>query len=59
MDHPIAHPRNALVLGLIFAAVAAIYLWVSHDAGGATMIAALAIAMSLAFYALAAGSPRG
>jgi hypothetical protein len=59
MDHPIAHPRNAVFLGLIFAAVAAIYLWLSHDSGGATMIAALAIAMSLAFYALAAGSPRG
>jgi hypothetical protein len=59
MDHPIAHPRNAFFLGLIFAVVAAIYLWTSHDAGGATMIAALAIAMSLAFYALVAGSPRG
>ncbi|MDP9483657.1 MAG: hypothetical protein M3P84_10600 [Chloroflexota bacterium] len=59
MDHPIAHPRNVVILGLIFAVVAAVYLWVSQDAGGATMIAALAIAMSLAFYALAAGSPRG
>ncbi len=59
MDHPIAHPRNAMFLGLIFAVVAAVYLFVSHDAGGATMIAALSIAMSLAFYALAAGSPRG
>jgi hypothetical protein len=59
MDHPIAHPRNAVVLGLIFAVIAAIYLWLSHDSGGATMIAALALAMSLAFYALAAGSPRG
>lgn len=59
MEHPIAHPRNVVLLGLLFAAIAAIYLWVSHDAGGATMIAALSIAMSLAFYALAAGSPRG
>jgi hypothetical protein len=59
MDHPIAHPRNAVILGLIFAVIAAVYLWLSHDSGGATMIAALAIAMSLAFYALAAGSPRG
>jgi heme/copper-type cytochrome/quinol oxidase subunit 1 len=59
MDHPIAHPRNAVILGLIFAVIAAVYLWLSHDTGGATMIAALAIAMSLAFYALAAGSPRG
>ena len=59
MDHPIVHPRNAVILGLIFAIIAAIYLWLSHDSGGATMIAALSIAMSLAFYALAAGSPRG
>lgn len=59
MDHPIAHPRNVVFIGLTFAIIAAIYLWVSHDAGGATMIAALSIAMSMAFYALAAGSPRG
>jgi hypothetical protein len=59
MDHPIAHPRNAIVIGLLFASIAIVYLLVSHDAGGATMIAALSIAMSLAFYALAAGSPRG
>ncbi|MGZ8501350.1 MAG: hypothetical protein ACXWWR_01820 [Candidatus Limnocylindrales bacterium] len=59
MNHPIGHPRNVVFIGLIFAVIAAIYLYVSHDSGGATMIAALAIAMSLAFYALAAGSPRG
>jgi hypothetical protein len=59
MDHPIAHPRNAIFLGLIFVTLAIVYLWLSHDAGGATMIFALGIAMSLAFYTLAAGSPRG
>ncbi|MEA2536045.1 MAG: hypothetical protein QOF11_279 [Chloroflexota bacterium] len=59
MNHPIAHPRNAVFLGLLFAVVAGVYLWLSHDTGGATMIAALSIAMSLAFYVLAAGSPRG
>ena len=59
MDHPIAHPRNVIVIGLLFAATAVIYLLLSHDAGGATMIGALAIAMSLAFYTLTAGSPRG
>ncbi len=59
MDHPVAHPRNVILIGLLFATIAVVYLIVSHDAGGATMIGALSIAMSLAFYFLAAGSPRG
>jgi len=59
MDHPIAHPRNAIFLGLVFVVLSLAYLFLSHDAGGSTMIFALGIAMSLAFYALAAGSPRG
>jgi hypothetical protein len=59
MDHPIAHPRNAVLLGITFAAIATIYLAVSHDAGGAAMMYGLSFAMTLAFYVLAAGSPRG
>ena len=59
MDHPIAHPRNAVLIGIMFAAIATIYLAVSHDAGGAAMIYALSMAMSIAFYVLAAGSPHG
>ena len=59
MDHPIAHPRNAVFLGLMFALLGVVYLLLSHDAGGATMITALGIAMALAAYALASGSPRG
>lgn len=59
MDHPIGHPRNVVVIGLMFGLIAVVYLLLSHDAGGATMILALAVAMSLAFYALTAGSPRG
>ena len=59
MDHPIAHPRNAVFIGLTFAVVAIVYFVLSHDASGTTMIAALSIAMSLAAYVLAAGSPRG
>ena len=59
MDHPIAHPRNALLIGLMFLVLAVIYLAGWHDAAGATMLLCLGIAMSLAFYALAAGSPRG
>ena len=59
MDHPIAHPRNAIFLGVMFVVVAIVYLFLSHDSAGATMIFCLGIAMSLAFYSLAAGSPRG
>lgn len=59
MDHPIAHPRNALFLGLVFAVLAVVYLYLSHDSAGATMLFCLGIAMSLAAYSLAAGSPRG
>ena len=59
MDHPIAHPRNAIFLGVMFVALAIVYLYLSHDSAGATMIFSLGIAMSLAFYSLAAGSPRG
>ncbi len=59
MDHPLAHPRNVIAIGVLFAAIAFVYLLLSHDIGGATMIGALAIAMTLAAYVLAAGSPRG
>lgn len=59
MDHPLAHPRNVIAIGVLFTAIAVVYLFLSHDIGGATMIGALAIAMTLAAYVLAAGSPRG
>jgi len=59
MDHPLAHPRNVVAIGVLFATIALVYLILSHDIGGATMIGALAIAMTLAAYVLAAGSPRG
>lgn len=59
MNHPVAHPRNVIGIGILFAAIATIYLVLSHDVGGATMIGSLAIAMTLMAYVLAAGSPRG
>lgn len=59
MNHPVAHPRNVIVIGILFAMIAGIYLVLSHDIGGATMIGALAIAMTLLAYVLTAGSPRG
>jgi hypothetical protein len=57
--HPIPRPRLAIFSGLLFAAVGVIYYSVSHDIGGASMEIILGIAMSLMFYVLMTGSPRG
>jgi hypothetical protein len=57
--HPIPHPRLALLSGLLFAGVGLVYYAFSHDIGGASMEIILGIAMSLMFYVLMAGSPRG
>jgi hypothetical protein len=51
------HPRNALLVGLMFVGIAVVYWLVSHDAGGTTTLAMLGIAMGLAAYALVVGSP--
>jgi apolipoprotein N-acyltransferase len=62
--HPLRHPRNALVIGVIFVVTAIVY-WVAPylghghiDYAGITMLAALGIAMGLLFYVLIAGSPN-
>lgn len=62
--HPIRHPRNAVLIGLGFVVVAAIYWLVPYvggwhvDHAGTTMLLALGIAMSLMAYVLIAGSPH-
>ena len=63
--HPLRHPRNAAVLGVIFAITGAVYLIVQTigkaehpDYAGVTMLAVLGIAMALMAYVLAVGSPR-
>jgi hypothetical protein len=62
--HPLKHPRNALAVGLIFIAIAVIYLVApilgngTVDVAGVTMLALLGVAMSLMAYVLVAGSPR-
>lgn len=62
--HPLKHPRNAAMVGLLFVAIAAIYLIApiignGHvDPAGTTMLFALGIAMALMAYVLVAGSPR-
>lgn len=57
--HPIPRPRLAIFSGLLFAAVGVAYYLVSHDIGGASMEMILGISMSMMFYVLMTGSPRG
>jgi hypothetical protein len=60
--HPLKHPRNAVVVGLTFVVIAAIYWAVPYfggwhvDYAGTTMLLILGIAMSIMFYVLIAGS---
>jgi hypothetical protein len=60
--HPLRHPRNAAVIGVIFVAIAVVYWAVPYfggwklDYAGVTMLAVLGIAMSLMAYVLVAGS---
>ncbi len=51
-------PRSTVAITILFAAIAAVYGIASRDAGGATMIAALSIAMGVMAYVLVAGSAR-
>jgi uncharacterized membrane protein YphA (DoxX/SURF4 family) len=62
--HPLKHPRNAALVGLLFIGISFIY-WVTPkvfngyiDYAGITMLFALGIAMGLMAYILVAGSPR-
>jgi hypothetical protein len=57
--HPIARPRLAIFSGVLFAAVGVVYYLVSHDIGGASLEMILGISMSMMFYVLMTGSPRG
>ena len=51
------HPRSAVILGLVFVAIAATYWFLSYDAGGTTTLALLGVAMAVAAYALVVGTP--
>ncbi len=59
------NPRFAVLVGITFVIVGAIYyvapvtLGGHVDFAGLTMLLFLAVAMSLLFYVLLAGSPRG
>jgi hypothetical protein len=62
--HPLKHPRNAMLVGLLFVAVAVVfYVWPTVVGGyfepaGATLLALLGVAMAIMAYVLVAGSPR-
>jgi hypothetical protein len=60
--HPLRHPRNAALVGIIFVVIGVIYWAVPYfvgghvDYAGVTMLIVLGIAMALMAYVLAAGS---
>jgi hypothetical protein len=62
--HPLAHPRNAIIVGLIFVVIAFIYWVVPYlgqwhvDYAGTTMLLLLGISMAIMAYILIAGSPN-
>lgn len=63
--HPLRHPRNAAVIGVVFVVIAFIYWFVPYvdaphfeDYAGTVMLGALGIAMAVMAYVLVAGSPR-
>jgi heme/copper-type cytochrome/quinol oxidase subunit 1 len=66
MRHPLRHPRNAALVGLLFVAIGVIYYVVpgldgimreSDDiASGTTMLIFLGVAMAIMAYVLVAGT---
>jgi hypothetical protein len=60
--HPLRHPRNAALVGIIFIALGFIFWVVPYlggwhiDYAGVTMLIVLGIAMGLMAYVLVAGS---
>ena len=60
--HPLRHPRNAALAGIIFIAIGFVYWALPYfaqlhvDYAGVTMLGVLGIAMALMFYVLVAGS---
>ncbi|HTC85857.1 MAG TPA: hypothetical protein VK656_04095 [Candidatus Acidoferrum sp.] len=49
--------RTAAIIALLFVVIGIVYLAVSHDAGGATTLLFLGVAMGIASYALVVGTP--
>ena len=61
--HPLRHPRNAAMVGILFVVIGIAYGGVQAIAGwpvdyaGVTMLIALGAAMAIMAYVLVAGSP--
>ena len=62
--HPLRHPRNAALVGVLFIVIGLIYWAVPYfggwhvDYAGTTMLAVLGIGTALMAYVLIAGSPN-
>jgi hypothetical protein len=62
--HPLKHPRNAAIVGIVFIAVGIVFwAWPTLTNGyfepaGLTLLVLLGVAMSVMAYVLVAGSPR-
>jgi hypothetical protein len=60
--HPLRHPRNAALVGIIFIVIGALYWGLAEvgkfhvDYAGVTMLGVLGLAMAIMFYVLVAGS---
>jgi hypothetical protein len=61
--HPLRHPRNAALVGILFVVIGIVFWAVPEiggwhvDYAGVTMLLALGVAMALMAYVLFAGSP--
>jgi hypothetical protein len=61
--HPLRHPRNAAITGIIFVIIGVLYWGLAEigdfhvDYAGTTMLGVLGVAMAIMFYVLVAGSP--
>ena len=62
--HPLRHPRNAIIVGLMFSFIGVVYWFVQYsanfdaDIAGVTLLLLLGVAVSIMAYVLIAGSPN-
>ena len=55
----IMRPRRAMLAGVLFGGLGAVYGLLSRDWGGVTLLVALGVAVGLMGFVLMAASPRG
>jgi hypothetical protein len=62
--HPLRHPRNAALVGIVFVVIGVVYWFVQYNAdfhadiAGVTLLLLLGVAVSIMAYVLIAGSPN-